>query len=377
VELATAGSTTAAGDGQLDAYIEGQMAAAHVPGLAIAVVKRGAVQVAKGYGYADLAAGTPVTPATAFRLASVSKTVTGAALMQLWEQGRFALDDDIDDALPFPVRNPSFPDQPITYRMLLTHTAGIADNYTVIDPLWNRHGDAATPLADLVRDYFTPGRSLYRAANFLPTAPGSAFSYANMGVALAGYLVEALSGASFAAATTDGILGPLGMTSASWRLSGFKPQGGLATPYLWNADAGSYTALDQYGYPEVPAGMLMASVDSLARFLLLLAGGGGQVLAPETVAEMGRVQFPTVRSTQGLIFYYIDGPAGPKTLIGHNGGDDGVATEMYWVAGDPNGLGVIVLANTDATSGDGAPGKARANAFYGILNRLFEYGAGL
>jgi CubicO group peptidase (beta-lactamase class C family) len=142
---------------------------------------------------------------------------------------------------------------------------------------------------------------------------------------------------------------------------------------------GHFTPLPQYGYPEVPAGMLRISANDLARFMLVYTQGGSvdgvPILRPETARAMRQPQFPSVAPAQGLVFYHIDSPSGHYHLVGHNGGDPGVSAEMYWVDSDPNGLGVVVLANSDATSDDAHP--ERGEAIYSVLERLLEYGSAL
>ena len=78
-------------------------------------------------GCADVENHVLATPEALFHMALVSKTITGAVLLHLWESGRFNLDDDVNQYLPFAVRNPRFPDRPVTFRMLLTHTSSIND----------------------------------------------------------------------------------------------------------------------------------------------------------------------------------------------------------------------------------------------------------
>jgi len=101
-------------------YLQQQMTAIHTPGLAAALVKDDQLVWSRGYGYANVAKKVPVTTATLFHLASVSKTVTATAVMQLVEGG-LSLDDDVSTAVGFSVRNPSFASTAITLRMLLSH----------------------------------------------------------------------------------------------------------------------------------------------------------------------------------------------------------------------------------------------------------------
>ena len=113
---------------ELDDFIIQEMSVRHLMGLAACIIKGGQVAWAKGYGWANLAKKQPFSPDTLMNIASVSKTVTATAVMQLWEDGRVGLDNDINAYLPFKVRNPRHPDDKITVRQLLTHTSSIGDS---------------------------------------------------------------------------------------------------------------------------------------------------------------------------------------------------------------------------------------------------------
>jgi CubicO group peptidase (beta-lactamase class C family) len=106
----------------LDSVIQAQMQIEHVPGVSACIIKDDTILWQGMYGWADIAAMRPISDSSVFQLASLSKPVTGAAIMNLWENQLFQLDDDINEVLSFTVRNPDFPDSVITYRQLLTHT---------------------------------------------------------------------------------------------------------------------------------------------------------------------------------------------------------------------------------------------------------------
>jgi CubicO group peptidase (beta-lactamase class C family) len=347
----------------VDTELRALMRQARVPGLAACIVRDGAVVWSHGYGHANLAHERAATPDTIFMLASISKTVMAVAAMQAVEDGVLRLDADVDEALPFPVRNPRFPDDAITLRMLLTHTSGIRDVWPTIVPFY-AHGDSPIALGDYLRRYLTPDGDLYRARRtYGPWRPGERYTYGNIAASLAGYLVEAASGMPFDAWCEERIFAPLGMRRTDWHLAGLE-RDQVAMPYRWTTNG--FVPTGQYGYPDYPDGQLRTSAHQLARHLLAFIGDGAygdvRLLTPDSVAEMRRVQFPDLAHGQGLIWYRF-GLRGMR-LIGHNGGDTGVATQMYFRLDD--GVGVIVLANGDWHRVDGSWPLQR------IAVRLFE-----
>lgn len=168
----SASAASPIGSTPLDRFILAQMQWSHIPGLSAVVVKNGAIVWRGAYGFRDAAEKHPVTPDTLFELASVSKTVLAVAVFQLVEQGKLALDGDVSAALPFRVRNPNFPDQPITLRMLLGHVSGIVDNWPVIKAHSVENADATVSLRDWFRGYLTAGGAWYsKDANFSRKPP--------------------------------------------------------------------------------------------------------------------------------------------------------------------------------------------------------------
>lgn len=349
--------------GELTHFIYNRMAAGHFPGLAVGVIRDNHIVAAQGYGWANIAWNVPVAVYTNFMLASVSKTVTATAVMQLNESGVFALDDDVNGYLPFAVRNPNFPDEPITFRGLLTHTSGIRDNWTVLTEYYVQ-GDSPVPLGEFLADYLVPGGPLYFPRwNYYRYPPATTWNYSNIGVSLAAYLVEAMTGIPFDQYCDQNIFARLPMVETSWHLAGLN-QGNVAMPYLYRFDTRDYLPYGHYGYPDYPDGGLRTSVKQLAHHLMAFMNDGTyngvQMLRPETVAEMRVVQYPSIDPTQGLIWYYDDSSGYP--LLGHDGGDYGVATTMFYRPED--GVGVIVLAN-----GEGQPSS---QPLYDIQDVLFE-----
>lgn len=337
---------------ELDKAIVAQMASGNLPGVAVAVVRGDAVLFEKGYGLADVEGNVPVTVDTAFMLASVSKTVIAMAALQAADEGLVDLDEDIDGYLPFSVRAPVAPETAITLRMLLTHTSGIADDGDRIAELYV-DGDSDVALGAILEDLLTPTGALYDAdASFTGVAPGTAYEYSNIGASLAAFVVESATSVPFDVWCDTRIFDPLGMTHSAWHLAGLTGVP-LALPYAW-AD-GAWDTYGHYGYPDYPDGALRSSVADLGKLLRMVISGGVlgdvSVLPSWTVEAMLSDAVPEVEPGQGLIWYQYDD--GGELYWGHEGGDSGVSTTMFFRPSD--GLGVIVLTNMDAPEAEDAP----------------------
>jgi len=332
----------------LDRYIETQLARAHMAGLSAAIVKNGRVVWTGAYGYSRILGKEPVTSETLFELASISKTVIATAVMQIWEKGQIDLDADINVYLPFQVVNPHFPDVPITTRMLMAHTSSIVDVGLVYLKEY-RLGDPTISLGQFLADFLAPGGASYDPErNYAKTAPGTVWSYSNFGACLAAYLVETITGIPFDQYCTTYIFKPLGMTETSYRFADLDLSH-MAMPYGYNEYTGRYHPYGFYGCPLYPAGWVITSAPQLARHLIAFIQygelDGVRILQPETVEEMRRIQYPDVAPEFGL-FWYTKNLQGME-LMGHNGGNNGVSTEMFFRLSD--GVGVILLMNGDWT----------------------------
>ena len=258
------------------------------PLAAIAAVRLRHGRVAYSYygGFARRNAnGTiPVGPQTLFRIASISKVVTTIGLMELVEQGKIDLDHDASDYLGFRLRNPDFPQTPITVRMLLNHTSSIrdADSYTLPPD------QKISTLFDTSRKPGDPG---YHFAHGDGHAPGTWFSYCNLCYGLVGTIMERVSGERFDRYQQAHVLAPLGIDGGYNRTALPHPER-LATLYShqptgWNAETDTLplvqvwdpVALAQYkpgtnGTLFAPQGGLRISMEGLTRLARFMLGHG-------------------------------------------------------------------------------------------------------
>lgn len=324
---------------RLDRELAGLVRQANAPGLAVAAVRGDATVYARGFGVASVEdAGAAVTPATLFHIASVTKPLTGTAVLRLVERGTLDLDRPVREAVP----GLRFADPAaaagVTLRRLLSHTAGLPLFSSGYRPYGPRDPGA---LRRWVR------RSLPRCRLVAP--PGTRYAYSNVGLALAGFVAEAVTGRRFADLLRELVLDPLEMhrTTLAPAVAMTYP---LALPHA-RGPAGELAVVHRF--PEdaaaLPAGGALSSAAELAHFAVLhLNGGrfrGRRLLTRETVAVMHARHTPTDDEAgtdgHGLTFG-TDVYKGVR--IAEHDGEGGWCTSQLVLAPD-HGAGVVVLCN--------------------------------
>lgn len=329
-----------------DDMVERVMKFGKIPALSAAIIKDGKVTWAKGYGYYDIENGKRAGRDTIYLVASISKTITATAIMQLYEKGMLNIDDDVNKYLPFSLRNPNYPDKPITIRMLLSHHSSLAEDppgfYAYIP------GDFDVPGYPYpwLENYLVPGKINYKPQIWSDYMPGEKLQYANVGYAILGYIVELVSGMPFEEYCHKNIFVPLKMNNSSFRLANINISR-LAVPYVLQNN--KLYPLLQYGIIDYPAGGLRTNLDDLSHFLIANMNGGVyngvRILNKSSVDEMHKIQYP---GTSDYSFDYGLGWQIWKNglLVGHTGGLYGVATKMVYRKDDR--VGIIYFMNRGA-----------------------------
>ncbi len=270
----------------IDAYIEAEMRADRVPGVALAIVRGGEFLHLRGYG--DDGAGRLVSPRTGFILGSMSKAFTAVLVMQLVEQGKLTLDAPVQTYLPwFEVADPEASGR-ITVRHLLHHTSGLATSV----------GRAPAGRASL----FDHVRALAEAE--LVHAPGEVHEYSSANYLVLGAVIEQAGGRSFAEQVRKGIFEPLGMSH-----SFTSPPSAAQAPLVAMARGHRYW----FGFPRptdlaheadrLPTAALISCAEDLGRFLQALLGsepGVSAILSPGARAEMLRPAAPSSGFAYGM-----------------------------------------------------------------------------
>jgi CubicO group peptidase (beta-lactamase class C family) len=321
-------SAPAAFEPRVDAFVEEQMQLQKVPGAAIAVLHKGEIIIAKGYGRATVEHDVPVTPDTIFQSGSVGKMFTSAAIMTLVEQGQIGLDDPLAKYLP----DEPAAWRPITIRQLLTHTSGIPDFEANFDLRRDYTND------ELVRHAFTLA---------LDFEPGARFSYSNTGYMLLGIIAEKASGKPYLQIIDAKIFKPLGMETARGisdadivphRASGYHIVAGELKNQDWvsptmnsTADGSLYLSLkDMIGWSR--------GIDKNA---VLSAAGWKQVHTPATLNSGKSYPYG---------FAWAIGEAGGKPRYHHGGAWQGFRT--YYSRYLRDDLAIILLTNSAETDFD-------------------------
>jgi CubicO group peptidase (beta-lactamase class C family) len=280
------------------------------PGAVVVVVTRDAVVFAKGYGFSDMEARKPFTADTTLvRPGSISKLFTGIAVMQLVDSGRLDLDHDVNGYIDFAIPVPQG-GVPVTLRRLLMHRAGFEEHFK---GLFTRE-----------RELEPLGRWLARNLPQRLFPKGDVEAYSNYGVALAGYIVERVSGEPYASYIQQHILDPLGMNHSTFR----QPlPDDLA---LLMAKTYRPWPLPQLPFLQVitaPAGALSATGTDMGRFMRALINGGAldgaRILPNARLNEMMAPDQATPAGYLGLVFF------GTK-VVGHDSiGHDGDTTTFF------------------------------------------------
>ena len=321
----------------LDGLVPLQLKRDDIAGATVSVVKDGKVLFAKGYGYADVEKKKPVSAQdTLFRPGSISKLFTWTSIMQLYEQGKLDLDRDINDYLDFKI--PEAFGKPITLKNVMTHTPGFEEQ---------------------VKDLFTVGNSKPDLGQYLKThipgrvyPPGTVPAYSNYATAVAGYIVERVSGRPFDEYVTENILKPLKMTHSTFT----QPLPSELAPLMSNGyrlgsgSAESFEVVNPY-----PAGSLSSSATDMAQFMIahLQDGqlGDARILKPETARLMHSRLFALDDAANAMCYGFYEESRNGQRIIGHGGDTVYFHSDLHLVLDQK--LGFFVSYNSAGSGGNG------------------------
>ncbi|MEZ7787673.1 serine hydrolase domain-containing protein [Actinomyces naeslundii] len=341
----------------VNAWLDGKLPDAlkngDIPGAVVTVVKDGQVVTARGYGWADTGAsgGQPVAvdpQKSLFRVASVSKIPTSIAAMQLVEQGKVDLDADISAYLDFEIERRF--DEPLTLRHLLTHSAGFEE-----------HG-SLTPTTDL---------EAY-VKNDPPTqafAPGTTPGYSNYGMALAGYIVQRVSGQPFETYVREHVLEPAGMTTSTYEQPLPKDMADLLGPGY--TSTGEEVPFELMG--DFPAGSLTVSAPDFAAFMNAQLSRSPKLLREETWEQMwspglGEDKLGNRAKAGEMGLGYFDLSRHGRRIVGHGGDIQGWHSQFELYPEEKTGI--FISYNGDGNGSDSS-NNLRDDLAQGFADRYF------
>ena len=323
----------AAAERLFSAWVDSQMAYRGLPGMAVGVVYDQQLVWSRGYGFANVEKRVPMSAQTRFRIASNSKLFAAIAIMQLREAGKLRLDDPVAQHLPWFKVKPAGPDDgPITIEQLLSHSSGLqreaSDHWVSFDFPTTEKLQALMP---------------ERIAAF---PPQTRFKYSNLAFAVAGMVVEKITGQRWEDYVQGNIFDPLGMTATS--VDRRDPL--LATPYSVRRPDGTRRVLPFVDSRGMAAATGMTSdVDDLAKFLSAQfrggPAGGANILSAGSWRELLRVRSVDEDWQTGSGLGFDHSRFKDRTYVGHGGGYPGNTTMTLAQLDDK--VGVIVLTNTN------------------------------
>ena len=360
-----------------------------VPGLGVIVFKYGRIVYENFSGKRELVNGLPVERTTRLRVASLTKMFTMFGIMQLVEAGAIDLDEDISKYLGFVLRNPNFPEEKITVRMLASHTSTLRDG----------NGYSLAPNYS-IDEFFREDGTAYDDGGHFGHEDKHYFMYCNLNYGVLGTIIERISGKRFDVYMKDNVLKPMGI-KADYVVGNFSEEEfrNLGTLYRqengeWTAQADSYssqppkdTVWETYSLSDyrigtnatvfAPQGGLRISFEELANCLEMLMNKGNfrgtRIISEESFNEMSRAQWiydPQTKNgdpydvmfSYGLGLYQIDGSGTARLcekydidLTGHSGDAYGLISGLYFRPGTKDGVifmvnGTAVVAGEDSRS---------------------------
>ncbi|MBB5286475.1 CubicO group peptidase (beta-lactamase class C family) [Rhabdobacter roseus] len=340
--LRLAAQSTAARPAAIEASINELMQKYEAVGLSVAVVKKREVIYSRAFGQKDIERKEPLTTQSIFRIASISKSFSATSIMQLVEAGKLRLDDDVSNLIGFKVRNPHYPEEVITLKMLLSHTSSLNDSQGYFQ-------------LDVINPQTNPNAAKCYSAN----QPGSTYDYCNLNFNIIGTVIERVSGERFDRYVYHHILQPLGLYGGYCVDS--LDQTRFATLYEYNKDTREMTPSPMAYNPRreeirnyvmgysapifSPTGGMKISAEDLARYMAMhMQYGRSQGTKIMSRKSAKRMQTPVAKAERyGLALWTSDKLIPGVTLKGHTGSAYGLYSLMAF---DPKKkYGFVAITN--------------------------------
>ena len=337
------------------------MEASKLVGASSVVYSKGKVVEKLTYGYSNVEKNKKFTCDTAVRIASVSKIIVSLTLMHLYDEGKIDIDADIKEYLGFDVRNPKYPDIPITLRMILAHNSSITDGYEVDagdkrDTGYNKVNGTNSDYT--LKDLLHPEGRYYCPETYSKYKPGTKYIYSNFGCGIIACVVEIVSGKYFTDYVKEVVFEPLKL-DASFVVTDIKNKD-VANIYRHkngqNVLGRTRESFAENLYKKFPlgenyrgpAGGCFISANGLMKLMITLLNGGAPIVKDETLFKMMQIEWSAKKvpydsdTARGLHLHILDHFEG-RRLIGHTGDAYGVKT--YFFFNYEEQIGMVFMTN--------------------------------
>lgn len=332
---------------KLEQFIQEKMTATHLPSVSGAAIVDGKIVWSRGFGFRDIDRGLAATDRTLYCIASMTKSFTCLAIMQLAEQGKLSVDDPIGQHIPFDLQAKG---EPVRIWHLMTHSAGIPALAYAENVIRGMTGGTESWLP--IATYADIVTFMGDAEAWATHRPGERWRYLNEGYQLLGYAIEQISGLSFQEYVTRHILAPLGMDRSFFAKADVDADPDAATPYVVTDSGQRIPSVYPYGALSADGG-LISNVQDLARYLAMHMNGGEldgvRLLSAAGIEAMhtGRILRPEVGNPYGDATYAY-GFGDTPDFLGHrlisHGGDVGTATGYLGFI-PAQKMGIMILSN--------------------------------
>ncbi len=311
-------------------------------GVSVAVVKHNHIVYTRSFGFKNVEAKLPLSDTDIFRIASISKSFSAASIMQLAKEGKLSLNDDFSNLIGFTIRNPKYPDIPITLKMVLSHTSSINDSqdYTSLDII-------------------NPSKNPNYAKCYSEYAPGKGYKYCNLNYNMVGAVIERISGERFDNYVRHHILQPLGIYGGycvdSLDASRF------VTLYEYDSTATKFTPADMaygsrreqlqhyvmgYSTPILsPTGGMKVSATSLAQWMMIHMGYGKHNGVRVISRKYSKLMQKKISEEEGygMAMMNVRNMIYGQLLTGHTGTAYGLYSAMFF--SHKKHFGIVAIIN--------------------------------
>jgi len=364
-------------DRQIEQQILKYMDTCRTAGMSVVLVKGDRIVYQNALGYRDVETKEKLDINDIFRIASISKSFSGVSIMQLCEEGKMSLEDDASQYLGFSLRNPRYPEIPITVKMLLSHTSSMDDNGGALRYRDDHYVNPSKTTQDTI------------AMMFHEYAPGQGYDYCNRALNLIGMIIEKVSGERFDDYVRNHILRPIGAENAGYNLDSLD-KSTFTTLYTYNSKkdtierAKGYVPVNEFkvkygsyikgveGCYWSPTGGMKISAPNLARWMMTLRDGGMAPTGKRVLSEQGIKKLLTpVTPSDDVRYYCLTTRTEPNfikgvTLKGHTGSAQGLKSCMFFNPESDWGF-VCLCSSTRLTQIDGV-----YEIYYKTVNLLYE-----